>query len=126
MEQGARERAPGRQKARGGFLAGTHVVGQHGRVRDAGEKIMADTGALRGAAVAGHAGAVVERVGDIQLHVAVSLRVATYRSRMRRYNLSCPESGTPEALGALQVRALRGKRRDTAATDSQRRDCPES
>lgn len=38
---------------------GTYVIGQHGRIRDAGEKIMADAGALRGPAVAGHAGAVV-------------------------------------------------------------------
>lgn len=53
---------------------GTHVIGQHGRTRDAGEKIMADAGALRGPAVAGHAGAVVQHVGDVQLHLAVHSR----------------------------------------------------
>lgn len=57
------------------YLAGTHIIGQHGRVRDAGEKIMADARALRCSAVTGHAGAVVQRVRDVQLHVAVSFRV---------------------------------------------------
>jgi len=33
---------------------------------------MADAGALRRPAVAGHAGAVVEHVGDVQLHVCRS------------------------------------------------------
>lgn len=55
-------------------LLGTYVIGQHGCIRDAGEKIMADAGALRGPAVAGHAGAVVQHVGDVQLHLAVHSR----------------------------------------------------
>lgn len=52
----------------------TYIVGQHGCVRDAGKKIMADTGALRSPAVAGYAGAIVEHVGDLQLHVGVHPR----------------------------------------------------
>lgn len=35
---------------------------------------MADAGALRGPAVAGHAGAVIQHVGDVQLHLAVHSR----------------------------------------------------
>lgn len=58
----------------GHIPAGTYVIRQHGPVRDAGEKIMADAGALRGPAVAGHAGAVVEHVANVQLHVAVHPR----------------------------------------------------
>jgi len=42
---------------------------------------MADAGALRGPAVAGHAGAIVEYVGDIQLHIAVHPRESASEQR---------------------------------------------
>ncbi|KAL6258074.1 hypothetical protein P5V15_009990 [Pogonomyrmex californicus] len=108
--------------------AGTYVTRQHGRVRDAGEKIMADAGTLRGPAVAGPAGAVVERVvGSFQLHVArMTARVASkaeaglerYRARLQRHPLSpavrcasekkCDECETNVVVRADRPVALNG------------------
>ncbi|KYM85464.1 hypothetical protein ALC53_04707 [Atta colombica] len=42
---------------------------------------MADAGALRGPAVAGHARAIVEHVGDVQLHIAVHPRESASEQR---------------------------------------------
>lgn len=88
----------------------THVR-QHGRARDAGEEIMADAGALRGPAVAGHAGAVVQHVGDVQLHAAVHPRESASLPRPRSTSciltslFLCRRSSERNAAGASETEA---------------------
>jgi hypothetical protein len=73
---------------------------------------MADAGALRGPAIAGHAGAVVEHVGHVQLHVVCSPRrdgpTSERRdSRIARYNLflslGVPDTETRERASGWTI-----------------------
>lgn len=67
---------------------------------------MADARALRRAAVAGHAGAVVEHVGHVQLHVHVVRRAALGSPGFRRIDLSL-SAPSESWLGLLAPRADR-------------------
>lgn len=79
---------------------------------------MADAGALRGPAVAGHAGAVVQHVGDVQLHLAVHSRgpaenresehVVVYN--LSRLQLVSRDRNTRKIIGAREKE--REKRRE--------------
>jgi len=78
---------------------------------------MADAGALRGPAVAGHAGAVVQHVGDVQLHLAVHSRwpaenresehVVVYN--LSRLQLVSRDRNTRKIIGAREKERGGGK-----------------
>lgn len=102
---------------------------------------MADAGALRGPAVAGHAGAVVEHIGDVQLHVSrltlanprrsretevrrvsnLSLLLPLSRRSSERNAASASESGSRSSRILMNVRGTR--RRHARITDPFARNC---